>query len=161
MKKAAINTQVVFFILMSIFMVGIILFGIQKLTDVEELLSEEEELELQKNIQEDFAFCENPLNRDAFKKIQIESSTFNSVCVYSGSSYDSSYGELASQLELLGEGGENIALVQIFFIEHEDGTRSISSYDIRGSFFAEHTFETSRCFTDFENEGVVTINLTC
>jgi len=81
-KKANISIQTFFFIMMSIFMIGIIIFGLEKIFFVQDTLTEQDRVLIQKQIKDVVEYCQDPLNKGTIKTVVLENNLFNSVCFF-------------------------------------------------------------------------------
>lgn len=81
MKRAFVSIQVIFYIMMAFIFVGILIFGIGRIADLGGNISDQEELEIKRDIQEVFEFCEDPLNDYSKKTLEFSHNAFDIVCV--------------------------------------------------------------------------------
>lgn len=69
----------VFYILMTILLITIITFGSYKLFLVEEVLSEQEQIQLITNLKQEFEYCQEPLNKGSIRNYRVKSTKFNLI----------------------------------------------------------------------------------
>lgn len=101
-KKAQISVQTFFFILMSIFFVWILIFGYNQIRNVDEQISEQEQILLTKEIKGALEYCSDPLNKGSSKIIKIESKKFNGICLIGKNDFNTvKYGKLGIDLNKL------------------------------------------------------------
>lgn len=157
-SKRGLTSTVLMMILMSIFMVGIIIFGLNKLLVVEETISAQESLEAQEKIRENFEYCDNPLNAQSITNFEIDIEGVNAVCILGDD-----LGVLSEFDELIQikEGGDNIVLLNAFFEETPSQTYQYNSIQVLDSFSVNYKdLETTLCFTD-ENTNTLRVSLSC
>jgi len=80
-KKATITTKSIFFILMSIIMVWIMVFGINKIFLIEKTLEDQDKLIIKKELITALKYCQDPLNKGNLKTIELKKYGFNSICL--------------------------------------------------------------------------------
>lgn len=163
-SKKAITMQVLSMIMMSIFMVAIIIFGLNKLLDVQDSLSQEESLEIQREVTESLEYCENPLNSGGETTFEIEKDPINFVCVLGDSHGEySSVDQLANQLADINETGDNVVLLSAG-LNRDSGEYTIDSsqeVNIIDSFSAEYgELSETICWND-ENTGTIEASVVC
>ena len=83
MRKANISVQTLFYIMMAIFMVAIIIYGIEKIFDTQEMLEDSELTFIKQEIVSTLEYCDDPLNSGK-RIIEIQNPKVNSVCILSG-----------------------------------------------------------------------------
>lgn len=140
MAKANIGVQTIFFILMSLFMVWIIVFGISQIFFVKDVLTESDRLEIQDQIKELVNYCNDPLNRGNKYKVEVKHEEINTVCFISDGI------DLNTDLGTIYDGGDNVVLLDVTSGDYNDVLNS--NYDIVDSFKIYHEFESSdtTCF---------------
>lgn len=157
-SKRGITSTVLTMILMSIFMVGIIIFGLNKLLVVEETISAQESLEAQEKIRENFEYCDNPLNANSVINFEIDIDNVNAVCILGD---DMGVLSQFEELNQIKDAGDNVILLNAFFEETSSQTYQFNSIQVLDSFSINYKkLETTRCFTD-ENTNTLRVSLTC
>ncbi len=169
-KKSNISIQTFFFILMSIFMILIIIYGFKKITFVNDTISEQDRILFQKEIQEGFEYCNDPLNKGSSKTISLKSSLFNSVCVIKK---DISEDELSSIIGLDNSDNlrdEIIGLLAtldsddsygvIFIKSTISNSNELSNYNII-NFIQVSDSKENICSFDTKNSGQVDLKINC
>ena len=135
-NKKAMEVQSIFYILMSLIMIAIIMFGLKQVTSVSEQLSDTERVEIQNELKKKFESCEDPLNRGNIEFIELEDQKFNAIC-FLGSDYETS-SELQNALNeydeivAIGSTGDNVILLKTEFVESTTTKNQIiSSFKIQ------------------------------
>ena len=159
-NKTQIAVNSIFYILMILFMVGIIVFGMQKLFFTKDIVSEQERLNLQKKIKDTLEYCEDPLNKGNMKNFEIKTNLYNSICILGEDFETSTYTNLEYLLELY-DGGDNIILIKTSFYKDSDGNDQLSDFTIIDSFYAEIDIPQSNCTFDKKNTGIIQMNIEC
>ena len=115
-KKTNISMQTFFFILMGLFMIWIIVFGIHKIFFVQNTLSEQNRILLQNQLKRDFAYCDDPINKGSYREIDIRKyhNIFNGVCFLGDHKLDSSkYGSnFVSETNKIKNAGDDVVLIK-------------------------------------------------
>jgi len=109
-NKSNIGIQTFFFILMSMMMIGIILFGLSKLFLVNDTISEQDRIDTKNALKTGFSYCEDPLNAGSYKSVNINSKMIGMVCIL-GDTINSGNLELDAQLQIAKDSGNNIVLI--------------------------------------------------
>lgn len=158
--EIAVNT--IFYILMVVFMVGIILFGMQKLFFTQNIISEQERLEIQKDLIDALEYCEDPLNAGNIKYIEFRSKMFNSICIL-GDDFGSSPSPCddLEDVDSLYDNGDNIVLLKTGFYKNSDNVYVMSDVLIIDSFSVDVDVAETFGFLDKENTGVVKLDIKC
>jgi hypothetical protein len=112
-KFGSVSMNTFFFILMSILMVGIILFGISKLMSLSHEMSKQELNELKNTIKQDLEYCQDSLNKGEIIKIDVNNKEFNGICFLTDNLNSLDYGDLNSVLENIYNSGDNIVFIKI------------------------------------------------
>jgi len=84
-KKGGLTTKSIFFIMMSLIMIWIIFFGINKILLVEKTLTNQEKIIIKKEIKDALKYCQDPLNKGNLKTIKLDKFGFNSICIINNS----------------------------------------------------------------------------
>jgi len=150
-KLAQLSVQTFFFIFMGILMSAIIMYGIQKIFFVQDTLNEQDRVLIEKEIKQTFEYCQDPLNKGNFKKINLDNNLFNSVCVSGGDNFDFILNSnLEDELNQIKSTGDNIILIDS--TTNKDG--EILEYSIINSFkIEEGIIDKNICyFPDYKGE---------
>ena len=158
-RRAEIAMQTIFFIMMSIFMVAIIVFGLSRVFMVSEQLSEQERVEIINNLKEGFEYCEDPLNRGNVRVIDLKSSLFNGVCVV-GADFSSGYDKLDSELASVYLGGDNVVLFKSKFTRDSQNNLVVSEANVVDSFLIDYDGDVGCSFAE-SGESVVEFEISC
>ena len=130
--KSNLSIQTLFYIMMSLLFVAIIIFGIGKLNDVTDVISEQERIEVVNNLKERFEKCENdPLSKGTSYTFSVGNSKFNSVCLIGEdiNTIESTYYGLSS-LSQIYSSGDNLVFIKAS-LTNIDG---VYYFDETGSF---------------------------
>lgn len=162
-SKKALAVQTIFFIMMSLIMIWIIIFGIQKVSSLQDTISQDEQIKIQKKIEDTFAQCSDPINEGTQKTISLRGEKFNSIC-YNGhladgvsSRTDPIYVDFKSELETLSNSGDNFVLIQTSF-----SSGNLVEYNILASFEIEDLgYSEGICWFDLENQYNQDVKIKC
>ena len=139
-------------------MVGIIIFGLNKLLVVEDTISAQESLEAQEKIRENFEYCDNPLNANSITNFEIDIDNVNAICVLGD---DMGVLQGFEEVSLIKEGGDNIVLLNAFFEGSSSQDYTFNSIQVLDSFYVDYKeISTTRCYTD-QNTGTLDVSLSC
>lgn len=155
----AITTQIIFFILMSLIMIWIIVFGFQRITDVQDTLSIQEEIEIKNKLEEAFKFCSDPINQGSLKIIDLTGRPYNSIC-FNCHGLDSNRfpQEFLEESRILSEAGSNFLLLKTQFSDADE----LEEYQIIGQLKIEELgYENSIAWFDLENSYEQKIEILC
>ena len=150
MGKKALTNQVLVLIFMMILMMGIIIFGISKLNDVSNTISEQEQLEIQDKIKSLAQYCENPLNKGSQTREEISSNKFNGICIVQKQTpqyLDEIPEDQQLQIEEIASSGDNIIMFNVKTLNNDKPQSiqivdSFSSYANRSEcWYGEETIE--------------------
>ena len=161
MNKKAMSVSVLFYIMMSIFMVWIIIFGYQKITDTQNVISQQEIFEIEQEITQKFEYCDDPLKRDSQIKIKVKSNNFNVFCLLGEDS--SSFSILGNELDQIFETGDNIVLMKTNLNEVNGNYQiPVDNYNIVSTFRIDlkNNQQRTDCWND-QNEGRFDIVIDC
>ncbi len=159
-KKSELMMQSIVYIMMSIFMVGIIIFGYNKIFMVNDILSEQDRGLIIQEIKQGFESCEDPLNKGNFEKIELRGNQFNSIC-FLGENDNSNLKSNFSELEEIFQAGDNVVLLQSTIYLDEFGSKKFSEFNIISSFNVDLEILDTNCFFDEENTGILDFDLVC
>jgi len=122
-KKAELTMQAVFYIMMSVIMIAIIVFGFQRLVMVEDHLSEQERIEFKADLEKALEACEDPLNKGNVRYFDIDSKLINGVCILGDTPLSlSDYGpNLMDELEVFDGTDKNVILISTGVFEDDNG----------------------------------------
>lgn len=179
-KRAELSVQTVFFVMMSIFMIAIIVFGFSKIFFVSKTLSEMDALDIKKEVESAFKHCEDPLAKGDKKTVKFKSDVFNSVCIASGEvseedflnvmydqgiSYDLDDYQLLigvlNDVNSVFAGGHNVILFESSFAKNSGNNYILKDFTIVDSFRADFATDKVFCDFDLEGTGVFEMTLTC
>ena len=166
-KKANIGVQTFFYIMMIMFMIAIIIFGLSKLKSTSNLITEQELAFVKEEVKKALMYCEDPLNRDGSKKFEIEHKAFNTIMVLtkdpqnlkSDGTPNEAMRSLSSDPDLAKylEAGDNIILVNSIFND-----KSIESFVVITSFSIDFDQKTNVIFTNkYGFEDAIQLNMIC
>lgn len=153
-KKANIGIQTFFFIMMSILMIWIIVFGIQKIFLIDDQLSEQDRIDIQNKLEDSFNYCSDPLNQGNIKVLEFKNKLFNSICVISNL-INTGNSNLNDELQTINDSGHNIVILKTTSSSSGD----ITDYKIIKSF--NSTFTKGGCSFDTNNTGKLRYELIC
>lgn len=159
-KKAEITIQTIFFIMMSVFMITIMIFGISKIFLVDEQLSEQDRIEIQEKIKNAISYCDDPLNRGNKKVFEFQNKLFNGVCIINNEVKNNEVNmeyEYLKEIYLDGD-GNNIVLIKTLF---QYGENEPIEKEIISSFKVNKELSETKCWYDVENTGKVEMNIIC
>ncbi len=135
-KKTQISIQMFFFILMGAIFVWILFFGYKQITNVNEQLSNQERIEIEKELKYALEYCSDPLNKGSTKIIEFKSNEFNGICTSDADSASSISQLNNDKIKTLIKGGDNIIL--------------LNNNEPVGSFFTDTTFK-DKCWINTNN----------
>ncbi len=154
--------ETLFYILMAIIFAWTLMFGFNKIFDTQDILSEQERVELMRDLENSFAYCDDPLNKGSLKNFEIKNSLFNGVCVL-GSDFDSSdpkYGDYDDWVEIKNANEDVIVLKTSFTKSGEE--YELRDYVIIDSFDLDISpSKRTICWFDKENDGIVLVPIRC
>lgn len=159
-KKSQIAVNTIFYILMVIFMIGIIVFGMQKLFFTKDLISEQERIEIQKDLTEALEYCYEPLNSKNLKYVEFRNKLFNGFCVL-GDDFGSSKHKNIEGFKELYEAGDNVILLKTAFGINQTGGFEIQEFVIVDAFKVEVNIPETFCNFDYNNTGVAKLEIEC
>jgi hypothetical protein len=156
--KKAITTQVIFFIAMSLIMIWIIIFGLQKINTVSSTISQQEEIEIRAELEDAFLFCSDPINSGSLKRIDLSGRPYNSIC------YNCQLGdetiisqELKDEATILSQAGSNFLL-----LETSVSSNNIQEYNIVGQLQIEELgYSNHIVWLDLDNSEDLEIEIKC
>lgn len=114
LDKKAMGIQVMFFIFMSIIMVSLIIFGFTKMSELNDIASEEERIDMKNKFEKEMEFCSDPLNRGSKKVVMVDVSGVNGVCVFdknTAPSEISSFSDISDIQGTLGDYDSGVVFV--------------------------------------------------
>ncbi len=157
--KKALTTQVIFFFLMSFIMIWIIVFGYQRITDVQDTLTTQQELEIKEELEKTFLFCKDPINSGSSKIIDLKGRPYNSICLNCQNLDPTSYPqEFLDEAQILADTGSNFLLLETSF----SSSRELESYNILGELSLEDiTLQDAFGWWDYENSFEQKIEIKC
>jgi len=155
-QKAELTIQSIFFIMMIIFLIWIVQFGISKMFFAEDTISEQERIELKNYLIKSYSFCDDSLNKGTFKNIEIKNNRVNVLCELDKSILDTTndYNQFL-ELITLYENGENTVLINGDIINGE-----INSITVLDAFNSKINFSETNCFIK-ENNKRLEIKIQC
>ena len=147
-KNSEISIQVLFAILMVIFFVGIVFFGITKIIYVEDVIGEGEIRQIEKEILEVVErYCGNSLNRGSLKNIKIPTKNkFDTICIL-GEEFNG-----ISDLDVNLKKQLYDSDVRVVLLKEEAVVGKVES-----SFEIANTF----CFSENLGEGIIHLPIYC
>lgn len=166
-KNANIGVQTFFYIMMIMFMIAIIIFGLSKLLSTKELISEQDLAFVKKEVETALTYCEDPLNRGGSKKFEIKHKSFNTIMVLtkdpqnlkSDGTPNIGMRSLSTQEDLIKylDAGENIILANSVF-----SGKTIESFVVIDSFLIDFDQENNVLFTNkYGEEESIQLNMIC
>ena len=158
--KKALTNQVLILIFMIILMIGIILFGLNKLASVGEIISKQEKIELQEDLKKAFGHCNNPLNKGSVSRITVDQPRTNVICVLGND--QGSYSSI-SEFSELSQTKDNVVFLDADLNKVAEDSYEIDSknYQILDSFHADFGGTPKTICWDDKNTGTITIAITC
>ena len=78
-NKKCIAISSIFYIMMIILFVTIVIFGMSKVFEVEDVISKQEKLKLILELKKEFEYCSDPLNFGSIKDYRIKNNVFNLI----------------------------------------------------------------------------------
>ncbi|MFW6286144.1 MAG: hypothetical protein ACOC16_03405 [Nanoarchaeota archaeon] len=168
-KNADLSIETIFYIMMALFLVAILGYGINKIFFIDEQISERELIEIQSDLKDMITFCEDPLNVGNQKTFKASHKSFNSFCVLGNkfnTSDDSTFKDIHSEsvfndFEKIYEGGDNVILINTRFKLDGSGGYEPSLHQIVSSFNLKSVSDKSFCQYDYNNTGYVEFKLRC
>lgn len=157
-KKGEISIQTIFFILMAIIFVTILIFGFQKMFEVEKNLSEQERIEIKKYMKDSFEYCEDPLNSGNFKTFEIKNNLINVICIL-GEDAETKYVNYPDFLQLYSTKQKVIMLDTSFKIEN--GEHIFTNYFIVDSIKLDTDMPESKCYIKNEDKNLIEVKIEC
>lgn len=160
-RKANMAINTIFYIMMSLFMAGILVFGFNKMFLVQDVLSEQERIEVKADIVSALEYCADPLNSGNIKNIEVKHNLFNSMCVVSKGSDlrgfiddEDLIAELSILRSSLNDNEYKLVLMKTSFVN--GGLQSFNIVDD-----SDFEFSKDECFFDYENSGVINLQVSC
>lgn len=113
-RKAELTMQAMLYIMMSLMMVAIIVFGFKKLVFVGDVINDQEIRDLKNDLQKALDACEDPLNRGNIEHFKIDSNLFDGVCILGDQPLTSPpFGpNLVAEMSIFAEAGDNVVLLE-------------------------------------------------
>lgn len=164
--KAEISIQTIFFILMSILIIVIIIYGINKIFLVNDTLTEQDRISVQKEITKAITYCDDPLNKGNIKTFTFENSYFDGIWIL-GNDIENLKDSIENkdELKLIFDSGDNIVLFKTINSEYpdinNDNIYDIYSINIISSFKLDQSFEKTKYWFDFNKNGIFNIEVKC
>lgn len=163
-NKKAITAQTIFFVLMTIMMVWIIIFGIQKLAQTKDIFDDTKKIEIQNNIKNQLEYCDDPLNRGTQLLIELGATkNYNVLCILGEDQISSNPKFDIPQLGEIAQTNDNIILARTKFIqESSDIYYDDKDFNIVFSFNAQiNKIPQTSCWDNSETGNKIEISLTC
>ena len=165
MKKTQISVQTIFYIFMAIIFVALLFFGYQKITAVSEVISEQERLEIIKELEDAFGYCDDPLNQGGGRRLEIPSTNFNYICIFDGKLPDNlnhiggKDSALYKEISLLNETGHNVGLFKLGIAS--GGALDTNDFRTIDSFYVDSDENFGACFGEIDGSGSIIIDFRC
>lgn len=161
-KKSQITIQTFFFILMSIFFVWIIIFGFKQISNVNNQISDQDKVLIEKDLKDGFEYCNDPLNKGSQKIVKIEHKDINGICVLNNiNEIPIEYNNYKTQISSVFDGGDNVVLFNGNYINSNSGY-IIKELIVTGSFNIDNqSIKNTTCWIDNSHKGFVVINFIC
>jgi len=160
-NKGDITVQTIFYILMTIVFVGILIFGFQKLFDVEKTLSEQERIEIKQYIKTSFDYCEDPLNKGNFKTFEIKNNLFNTICILGEDIKDSGnqYNKYEDFVKLY-EAEQNVVMFDTSYKKSVDEIEFVD-YMIIDSMRIDSKLAQTKCYMRDDQRNLIEVKISC
>lgn len=160
LKKGGIEINSLFYILMIIIFVLLLVFGFKKIFIVNDILSQQEEYEIKKNLKETYEYCNDPLNKGNYRNFEIINQKFNALCILGDNFYETKYSKYEDFIQIF-EGGDNLILIQTDL--RIDGENYIlHNYNIMDSIKIDiGKISSTFCNFDKDNSGKLLVEIKC
>ena len=152
--QIAVNT--IFYILMVVFMVAILVFGIQKLFFAKDVVSEQERLELQKELITAYEYCEDPLNSGNIKVFEFKTNLFNAIYLL-GDDIHTNPNYNNDEFVALYEAGDNVVLTK----QNSFEAGNWDDMYVVDSFAVEVTIDETFGNRDLDFDGTIEVKIVC
>lgn len=162
MKKGEMSVNTIFYILMVIIMVGILIFGYQRIFETQKTISKVDLLGIKDYLEKNFEECSDPLNRGNLKTFEIKHDAFNSICIIKKGddlSLLSSNSDLVDELDIFEDSLDENEAICVLIDTDFGSSGTLEEFNIIDKF--ELDYDRSECFFDFANKGLLTIQLKC
>lgn len=156
--KAEMAAQTIFYILMSVVFIGILIFGFQKIFEIEKNLSDQERIEIKKYMKESFEYCEDPLNSGNFKTFKIDNNMFNVICILGEDALEK-YSDYPDLLQLYDTSQNVIILDTNYIIENEEYI--LKDYFIVDSIKMDTVQSKSQCYFKDDKTKIINVQIKC
>lgn len=151
MKKANIGIQTFFMIMMSILMVGIMIFGISRFFMVKDTLSEIERVEIMDKLKSGLEYCNDPLNKGTKKTIELDYDKIGAVC-FLGADVSINYDVYG--FEETYQAGDNIIVLERYVIPGA----ADEDVNILETFYVEKEYSETKCYDTLADKA---LKITC
>ena len=126
--KAELGVDTIFYIFMGLVFAWVLIFGFSKIFLVKDVISDQDRVEIIRDIKGGFEYCEDPLNKGSFKNLKIKHKAFNGIYLV-GSNITAKPAEgIYADLKNIREGGDNIVFFYADFY-NEVGTTNITKFN--------------------------------
>lgn len=152
-NKKAMAVQTVFYIFMSIIMLAIMVYGINKIFLIQDQISESERLEIQTQLKKTLEHCKEPLNKGSSQIIKLNNQKFNSICLI-GNDITNTNNKIQQELnpeqyaeiQVIANTNDNVILLKTKTYEN-----TIQETNIISTFSVSNEILESHCYINKEN----------
>lgn len=164
-KKADMGVETIFYIFMAVIFVVIVGYGVNKLFFVSEQISEVELVKIEKDLKDAITYCDDPLNSGNQRSFNFDHKAFNGVCIF-GDDFSSWVKSLEGNwpkedFESIEDGGDNIVLLQTFYVKDGSGEYVLNEGRVISSFSLMGVSDKSFCKVNKDNTEELLFEIRC
>lgn len=157
-KKAGLESQTIFYILMGIVFVGILIFGFNKIFLVKDTISKTDKVQIKLDLEKSLNYCMDPMNSGVIKYVKINpNNNFKGICLISKDDTENLYDLDKEELDILIENKQNVLLIDYKYYNKENN--KITEPVIVDKIEANNIFTKSKCF--FVENSEVNVEIKC